>query len=251
MKVLIRLAVLAAGVAASSQAIAGAPLLSALQGAPGCGHVLDLLTRYGGLEGLPIPGGAAAIPSPMGGGLLMPIAELGDLCIATVEELPTDAGCLPTIVVGVTNHSTRPICNAHVSVVALLGPIKLCDPTANVCLDEIPAGATVEVEITLPAEALAMGSNGGVPVGFQRLLVAIDSLDAFAELDEANNLRLLCRADIPQRVAVTTEAATLDPAAEVPVAPAPEADVDRPALDQALERFGLEVSAADTTAERL
>lgn len=223
---------------------AGAPLLTAFDSAPGCGHVLDLLHRYGGLEGAPRPTGHLMTPSPLGA-FAMPVEEIGDLCVATVEEGPCDPGCPPTIIVGVTNHSTRPVCKVHVSVVALLGPIKSCDPSANVCIEEIPAGGTVEVELVLPAEALAMGDNGGAPIGFQKLLVAADSYDRYVELDEANNLKLICRADLPKRVATTTTA--VEEVSVAPAAPsvAPSTSVERPALDKALEEFGVTTTEAN------
>ena len=250
MNVLFRVAAVAVGVSMTSFTLAGAPLLSALQGAPGCAHVLRLLTRYGGLEGLPTPGGLMAMPSPMGG-FAMPLAELGDLCVASVEQLPGAGGCAPTIIVGVTNSSTRPVCDVHVSIVALLGPIKPFDPTANVRLAEVPAGATVEVEIVLPVEALAMGSHAGAPVGFQKLLVAVDSLDRFLEVDEVNNLKLLCGADIPVRVIAQTAVEEVPAEVEETTAPEQQPAAENPALDQALEKFGIDLNSAETAAAQL
>lgn len=255
MKTLLSLSMAVGVTLAAGAAPAGPPLLSALNGAPGCGHVLDLLMRYGGLEGLPGPAGGAVLPSPHGD-FVMPLAELGDLCVGVVTELPqADPACPPTFVVAVTNHSQRDVCNVHVSVVALLGPIKPLDPTATVCVDAVPAGATVEVQLTLPDEALAMGSNGGVLVGFNKLLVAVDSFDRFVELDEANNLSLLCRADVPQHVVTveTTETEVVAPAegGVEALPPTPQESTGAPAIDDALEKFGLDVSGTEAAAERL
>ena len=235
------LAAAALGVAAPVSA--GIPLHQALTGAPGCGHVLDLLLRYGPLEGAGNVQGGLVAPGPLGP-VVMPAAEYGDLCLAHLAEVAGDPAC-PTFCVAVTNNSTRAVCNVRVSLVALLGPINACDPTATALIAEIPAGATVEIEITLPAEALAMGSNGGAVVGFQKLLVAIDSFDAYAEINEANNLRLVCRADIPQKVVEVATAAPAAPAGAVaPAAPAPQPGAPS-AIDSALEQFGLDTEGEE------
>lgn len=239
-------------VTAACPALAGLPatqpLATALTGPPGCGHVLDLLLRYGPLEGGPGQRCGTVVPSAHGP-FVMPAEEIGDLCIASVAESPaSDPACAPTFLVAVTNSSTRAICDVQVSLVALLGPIKACDPTANACIQEIPAGATVEIEITLPVEALAMGSNGGAPVGFQKLLVAIDSLDRYVERCEANNLKLVCRNEIPQAVVEAAPAAIETVPAEG--VPAPQAATPPTSLESALEEFGLDAEG-ETTAIRL
>lgn len=227
------------------------PLQTALTGAPGCEHVLDLLLRYGPLEGQGGLTGGTVVPSPYGS-FVLPAAEMGDLCLAGVAEVAGDPACPPTFVVCVTNNSCRAVCNVQVSLVALLGPIKGCDPTATACLPEIPPGATVEVTITLPVEALAMGSNGGAVVGFQKLLIAIDAFDGYAETNESNNLRLLCRAEIPQQIVEVVAPAV--PAELQPAVPAgpPQATVPGSpnSIDSALEQFGLD-TAGEAVAQRL
>lgn len=223
------------------------PLEQALTGAPGCEHVIDLLRRYGLGQGV----GRAAptiVPSAHGA-FVMPGGELGDLCLAGLEEAPSvDPACPPTFIVAVTNNSTRALCDVSISLVALLGPIKPIDPTATVKIAEIPAGATVEVDVTLPVEALAMGANGGAVVGFQKLLVAIDCADRFVELDESNNLRFVCRADVPRRV--PAPAAAVDPVAPATATP-PAAPAAPAPIDSALERFGIDVEGTQAVAERL
>lgn len=245
---------LTAVVCLSAPAVAGGlpglAMQQALTGAPGCGHVLDLLLRHGLAPSGELLHGGAVVPSPHGA-FVLPAAEIGDLCIAHLAEVPSDAGCPPTFCVAVTNNSARAICNVQISLVALLGPIKPFDPTANACLAEIPAGATVEIEITMPPEALAMGADRGVAVGFQKLLVAIDSLDAYAEANESNNLQLVCRADIPLKVIEATTAVTEVTAPATVEAPAAAAPQTIPGtIDSALEQFGLD-SQGETTAERL
>lgn len=250
---LLALAVVTVAVPAANSASAGVPALqplgTALTGAPGCEHVLDLLMRYGPLEGQGGLQGGTVVPSPHGS-FVMPASEMGDLCLASLtESAASDPACAPTFLVAITNNSCRDVCNVQVSLVALLGPIKACDPTANACLKEIPAGATVEIEITLPIEALAMGSNGGASVGFQKVLVAIDSHDQLVEANESNNLRLICRNDIPRQVIEVAPPAAIE-TAPAQSAPAPQAAAAAPSLDSALEEFGIDAEG-ETTAMRL
>ncbi|TWT97906.1 hypothetical protein Pla108_20600 [Botrimarina colliarenosi] len=247
----LRLATIAT-LAAAAPTLAGVPtfqpLETAFAGAPGCHHVLDLLMRYSPLEGLPTLQGGAVVPSP-DGSFILPANEMGDLSIASLtESAASDPACAPTFLVAVTNSSCRSVCDVQISLVALLGPIHSCDPTANACIQEIPAGATVEIAITLPIESLAMGSNGGAPVGFQKLLVAIDADDRFAEVDEVNNLRLVCRTDIPRQV-IEVAPAVIE---SLPEAAVPETQAGTPpsSLDSALEEFGLDVQG-EAAAERL
>ncbi|MEQ8847776.1 hypothetical protein [Botrimarina sp.] len=251
------LAVAVIGAPAAAQ-LPGQPLHSALTGAPGCEHVLDLLMRYGPLEGQTLGRPDTVVASPYGS-FVLPGEEFGDLCLAALTEAPGDPSCPPTFVVAVTNNSGRPVCDVSVSLVALLGPIRPCDPTATVKIAEIPAGATVEVDITLPPEALAMGANGGAPVGFQKLLVAIDACDRYMETDEANNLHLVCRADIPQQaIAEEPLAEAAPPAAPVepvepvaPVEPAAPGESVPSSIDSALESFGLDAENSEAVAQRL
>lgn len=236
------------GVPAAAQ-LPGQPLHAALTGAPGCEHVIELLMRYGPLEGQALQRPDTIVNSPYGS-FVLPGEEIGDLSLASLTEAAGDPSCPPTFIVAVTNHSGRSVCDVSVSLVAMLGPIRPCDPTATVKIADIPAGATVEVDITLPAEALAMGANGAAPVGFQKLLVAIDACDRYLETDETNNLRLVCRADIPQQ-AIVEEVAAAPP--EVSVAPAPdEPSASAPSsIDSALESFGLDAENNEAVAQRL
>jgi hypothetical protein len=178
----------------------GEPVLSAFDAPEGAGHVIELLARYGDVCETTSLQGATLVASPHGL-VEFPFAELGDLSFINIEELPVaDPTSPPTFVVTLANNSTRLVRDLDVSLVALLGPIAPDSPTTTVRIAEIPAGATVEVEVTLPVEALAMGRNGIAAVGFQKLIVAIDSRDRFAETNEANNLRLLSRANIAPRI---------------------------------------------------
>ena len=214
-------------------------LQQSLMTSQGCGHVIEMLVRHGGLYELgPMGRSATVVPSPYGP-FMMPASELGDLTMECVSEAPqSDPACAPTFVVTIGNQSTRDLCDVQVSLVALLGPIRPFNPTAVARVEKIPAGASVEVAIQLPIEALAMGRNGSAVIGFQKLLVAIDSLDQYVELDEANNLKLLCRADIPQQV-VIVEPPAIPIEVEVPIEVTPVPNAPQVSLDAALEEFGL------------
>lgn len=237
------------GAVSSSQG-QGISLQQSLMTSQGCGHVIQMLSRHGGLHPSgPLVNGAV-VPSPYGP-FVMPANELGDLVIECVTEAPqADPACSPTFLVTIGNKSTRELCDVQISLVALLGPIRPFNPTAIARVEKIPPGASVEVSIQLPIESLAMGNNGGTVIGFQKLLVAIDSLDQFVELDEANNLKLLCRADIPQQVIVETTVVPVEvevPAEVTPVPVSPQAS-----LDAAIEEFGLNTaSEGKATAQRL
>ncbi len=234
------LAVAAPALANMPQLLPGTqPLGTAFSGAPGCGHVIDLMLRYGSFHSCFNTPSCSVVPSQFGS-FELPSNEIGDLAIATiVESANSDPAGSPTFIIAVTNNSARSVCNVYVSLVALLGPIKPCDPTATACIAEIPGGATVEIEVTLPVEALTMGSNGGAPIGFQKLIVAVDAFDSFAEIDESNNLRLLSREEIPRQV---IEVAPLQEAAAA-LAPEPvseELTAPKSQLDSALEEFGID-----------
>lgn len=231
--------------AAAAPAAAGLPqpesLTGAFAGSTGCHHVLALVARYCPIAGLPTPMGDSAVPSPWGP-FFLPAEEIGDIeIVGLTESAAGDPSRAPTVLVAVTNRSTRAVRDLSVSVVALLGPIRPFDPTANACVEEIPPGATVEVALTLPVEALAMGSNGGGAVGFQELLVAVDSYDRLLESDELNNIRLFSRSEIARQI-VEPVALEPGPVALTPsVAPSSAPQAPNPsALDTAIEEFGLE-----------
>jgi hypothetical protein len=212
----------------------GEPLLSAFDPPEGASHVVNLVARYGA-PGLTRPLQGTMVTSTPQGPVEFTLDELGDVVLVNVEELPVaDPVCAPTFVVTLSNSSFRVLRDLDVSIVAILGPLTPDDPTTTVRLAEIPAGTTVEVNVTLPVEALAMGRNGAMAVGFQKLLVAVDSRDRFAEVDEVNNLRLLARVNVPQRIVTeaTTGTAPTPPPAVLQPAPA----ADQP-LDAAIEEF--------------
>ena len=246
------LALLGAATLMTNKASAGYGLHPAFHGGCDAGHVIDLLARHGCRTPLLQPQ-QTIVNSPLGT-VLMPSAEYGDLVIDSVVECLADPDCPPAFLITIKNCSPRPVCNIQVSLVAMLGPIRPLDPTAVATLAEIPAGGCAEIKIVLPPAALRMGANGGLAVGFQQLLVAIDSLDQFAELDEANNIQLLNRCDIPKQEVVVEQAEVTETTIEAPAAtlPAPEVvpSTSQP-LDRALEEFGLDGALNQAAAQRL
>ena len=81
--------------------------------------------------------------------------------------------------------------------VAMLGRISPLSPSVTTRVAEILPSAALEIQLQLPIEALAMGNRNGQIIGFQRLVVAIDSYDELLETNEANNLRAWNCAEIP------------------------------------------------------
>jgi hypothetical protein len=249
----IRLAAIAT-LAVAAPVFANAPVLQPIGSAfgcgQGCGHVIDLMLRYGSFHSCFNSPSGSIVPSQFGS-FELPSHELGDVSIATViESANSDPAGAPTFVVAVTNNSSRTINKVHVSLVALLGPIKSFDPTATACIEEIPGGATVEIEITLPVEALTMGNNNGTAIGFQKLVVAVDAFDSFAETDESNNLRLLSRNEIPRQV---IEVAPLQEAAAAlaPEVVSEELSAPKSQLDSALEEFGIDQVESEAAAVQM
>jgi hypothetical protein len=156
--------------------------------------------------------------SPLGT-MSIPNTEFGDLEIMQVNQAEHDeAACGPKFHVTIRNNSTRKVCNFHVSMVAVLGRICPTSPNATVKVGEICPGAALEVCVQLPIEALAMGNRNGQVIGYQRLVVAIDSFDELVETNEANNLKAFACSEIPVVSTVveeTTETTVTSPAATV------------------------------------
>ncbi|TWT87657.1 hypothetical protein Mal64_31990 [Pseudobythopirellula maris] len=252
---LLAAAVAPLGASASAQGLGPAGYQQLLMGGPRCDHVIDLLMRFGIGGGAGVGPAAGMIAHSPYGPIEMPAVELGDLQIAGVALVASDdPACAPTYAVTIKNCSPRDVCHLQVTLVALLGPIRPHDPTALATVDSIPAGGCVEIAIQLPIESLAMGQGvlgDGCPLAFQKLLVAIDSLDGFAEIDESNNLQLLCRSDIPAQVVVEAPAVEAigepadAPAAVQPVEPAPAPETQQGELDSALDAFGVEPTGDD------
>ena len=200
-----------------------------LSGGTSCLHVIRLIQIHGVNNSFDI--GATQItahPSPFGA-YAVPGAELGDLEIVQIAQVPqADSACGPQFTVTIRNNSCRDVCNFHVTVVATLGRIFPGSPNATTCVDKLCAGATADVCVQLPIEALAMGNLNGQVIGFRKIIVAIDAYDELAETNEANNLRALACTEIPLVTAAVvetlessvTETVVADSSADTTAAPA-------------------------------
>ncbi|TWU59924.1 hypothetical protein Poly51_01970 [Rubripirellula tenax] len=181
-----------------------------LHGNPRCDHVIAQVMRHGVNQSIDrsaavgniagsTPFGFASIPSD----------QIGDLQIVSVHrcgDLQNPVG--PRFKIVVMNQSQHRVDGVDVSLVALLGAIQPHCPNATVRTCAIEPCTAAEVEITLPIEAISMGNNHGVVIGFQRLVVAIDSHDEWMEIDEANNIQAMAVATIPVIAPVITQVST-------------------------------------------
>ncbi len=172
-----------------------------------CEHVIRLIQLHGVNNSVDLSGADSVYHHSGFGGFGIPDCELGDLQIMQVNQIADqEESCGPRIAVVVRNCSSRKVCDFRVTAVAMLGRICPSSPTATVTVAEVLPGAALEVQLQLPIEAFAMGNRNGQIIGFQRLLVAIDSYDELLETNEANNIRAWNRAEIPVVAATTVEA---------------------------------------------
>jgi hypothetical protein len=192
-----------------------------------CGHVIDLLYRYGMNTGshrrLELQE-----PSPYGG---LPISaiELGDLELLSTtliaEETPT---CGPIIGITLRNNSQREVTSFRVSAVAVFCKIHPTSPTTTVRVERVGPGEAMEIQLTLPVECLAMGMANGQAIGFNTLVVAIDSFDQFVESNESNNLSVVARAEIARVVASVPAPVTAPPPTDVEKISVPGPNAEAP-----------------------
>ena len=124
------------------------------------------------------------------GNFIVGAEEVGDLAIVDVQQVAvTDESCGPKFAVTVSNNSTRCVESFHVTVAATLGRLLPHSPRATAKIEKIHPGEAFQVEVTLPIDTLAMGNRNGQVIGFQRVVVAIDSFDELFESDEDNNVK--------------------------------------------------------------
>jgi hypothetical protein len=252
----------ASAVHCHAQSVQASQLLSC---GASCTHVIRLMQIYGVNNSFDCAGTHLTAQHSPFGAYAVPDAELGDLEILNIGQVPSvDPACGPSFRITVRNNSCRDVCNFHVTVVATLGRIFPGSPNATVCVDKVCAGAVTEVCVQLPIEALAMGNASGNVIGFQRLIVVIDSLDQLAETNEANNLKALACGEIPVVAVAVVQETTTEvvaqpigvnnaiapapalPPSTVPAPPVPQAPPETqlaPALEQA--EAGLQGSAVD------
>ena len=179
-----------------------------LHGGTHCDHVIRLIHVHGVNNSFDLSASVVSTQFSPTGPIAVPLTELGDLEIVQVAQVQdVDAACGPKFNVTIRNNSCRDVCNFHVTLVATLGRICPTSPNTTTCIEKICAGQAVEVCVQLPIEALAMGNRNGQVIGFQRLVVAIDSFDVLAETNEANNLKAFACHEIPLAAVVTESAA--------------------------------------------
>ncbi|TWT53839.1 hypothetical protein Pla22_14730 [Rubripirellula amarantea] len=169
-----------------------------LIGSTRCDHVIAQVMRHGVNRSVDQPAMHPMVGSTPFGLASIPSGDIGDLQIVSVHRRPEIVeGCGPCFTVVVMNQSQHKVDGVDVSLVGLLGAIHPHAPNATVRTCEIAPGTAAEVEVTLPIGALAMGNNNGKIIGFQKLIVAIDSHDEWIEMNEANNVQALATSSIP------------------------------------------------------
>ncbi len=215
-----------------------------LWGGPRCDHVIRLMMRA-----------AMGEDREFGRGFEASAEELGDLQIGGVAMLPgAPSEAPPTYLVTVTNASPREVCGVDLTLVAIVGQIRPCDPTASERIERIGPGESVRVRVRLPVDALAMPVGYGQTSPFHKLAVAIDSLDQFLEADEANNVLVLNRVDIPMEPTQPPAAEEAQPSNPIDPAPTQEPSKDkdngsRPSsdpLESAFKAFESESQQSDS-----
>tara|TARA_R110002111_G_scaffold143783_1_gene209944 strand:+ start:260 stop:1129 length:870 start_codon:yes stop_codon:yes gene_type:complete len=200
-------------VVAHGQEITKADLL---HGPPSCGHVINQVNRYGVNQSFDRAANRKQFHHSPYGSMMIPIAEMGDLEIVSVHQMVhADPGCGPRIAVVIANHSNRCVDNFSVTAVATLGRMHPFSPNQTVTVATIQPRAAFQVELTLPLESLAMGNRNGQVIGFQRLVIAIDSFDELAETDEANNIKAYVAALLPILETTTAVETMVEPQSDV------------------------------------
>jgi hypothetical protein len=183
-------------------------ILHASQVLPGgtrCENVIHLMHLHGVNNSVNQTMSASMLHHSPLGSMIIPGGELGDLEVIQVTQvLHDDPACGPKIAVIVQNQSVRKVCDFHISAVAILGRICPTSPNTTVRVEKLEPGEALEVCLHLPIEAFAMGNRNGQIIGFQRLVVAIDSYDEFVETNEANNVKAFDRSTL-QLVSPTVE----------------------------------------------
>ncbi|MFG0289783.1 MAG: hypothetical protein ACF8CQ_16505 [Rhodopirellula sp. JB044] len=182
-------------VVCNGQDLSGRDLLS---GSPDCSHVIDMIHRYGVNQSCDTSTDGNFVAPSAYGPVFIPACETGDLSIVSVHQVvQADAACGPKFAVVISNCSTRCVENFSITAVGTLGRIRCFDPCTTVNVEKIHPKESLQVEVTLPIEAFSMGNRNGQIIGFQRLVIVIDSFDEFVETDEANNIKAYRVATLP------------------------------------------------------
>lgn len=210
-----------------------------------CDHVIALIHRHGVNNSVNRAVGNAMIHHAAFGGIVVDESDVGDLQLAGVNQIvDQDSTCGPKFAVLIRNQSNRVVSNFRLSAVGTLGRISPFSPSTTITVGAIGAGESLQVEITLPLEALAMGNRNGQIIGLQRLVIAIDSFDELAETNEANNLHAFNLAQIPTLTlpVETTSVSTTEVQVDAPTtqAPATEPTTQTDRLRSAIEKLAVE-----------
>ena len=163
------------------------PLVAGLghnTGPTACHHVIDLLLRYGLHSRAQLPNVSSVLLGE----------SIGDVSLVQVSMLDTGSPAAgPTLAITLQNDSQRDVGPFSVSAVATFVRIHPWCPTVTQRVKCVAAGETLELQLQMPHESLAMGQAGGSRLAFNKLVVAIDSFDELLELNEANNLLVIGR----------------------------------------------------------
>ena len=156
-----------------------------------CDHVIQMMLRHGVNNSFDPSNTSSLLGQSSPVGTLVPVNELGDLQLIQVDQFPAETTnpSGPKLAVIVMNKSNRQVCNFHVTAVAVLGQINPRSPNASVEVAKINPGEALQVTVSLPIDVYSMGNRNGQALGFEKLIVAIDSFDQLLETDEANNIK--------------------------------------------------------------
>ena len=200
-------------------------LYSSMPGGNRCDHVIQQMLRHGVNNSVDRSVANSMLRHSPFGVVETPETEFGDLEVVQVNQIPQEGvACGPKLAVIVMNRSLREVCNFHVSAVAVFGHICPTSPNATVEVAAINPGEAIEVCMQLPIESLSMGNQTGQALGFQRLVVVIDSFDELLETNEANNVKAFESGEIPVVSPVIVEMAvpvTTTTTVETTIAQAP------------------------------
>lgn len=202
----------------SAMAVGPVPSLLQTSGDSHCQHVLNLLMRYG------TSNHAHRLAVPFGNSLVLgdTVGDLELVSVTLVDPGSDVAG--PTVAVAVRNNSERHVTSFSATAVAVLGRIHPFSPSKTCTIDKICAGETLEIQLQLPIEALAMGRAGANLLAFKKLVIAIDSFDELVECDESNNILVLDRTQIPVAAAAAPQVQETVPAPEAAIPSTPGAE---------------------------
>ena len=175
-------------------------LVSQVLGVPSsfCGHVIDRLMenqmrQHFGDRGYNT---GPAIPLP---GMSAPL-QTSDVQLQSVQLISDTSGVQgPVFLMTLQNHSSIPVGDFRMTLVAVTGTIQVFSPSVTGSVQRVDAGAVVQFQLQLPV------------CNFDTLVVSIDSFDELLECDEQNNVQILSRSDIPLIVLPATVISTSEP----------------------------------------